>query len=94
MNPPPADPASAGAEHDHFAMPPDYFRSIGHLEAQVQALTSAITELKTKVDGIDTRLADLDRLANKWRGGFGVVLVLGGVAGFVLDHLLRWIAPK
>ena len=34
----------------------EYFRAIGRLEAQVQALTTAVGELKTKLDGIDTRL--------------------------------------
>ena len=49
---------------------PEYFRAIGRLEAQVQALTTAVGELKTKLDGIDTRLDMLDRMANRWKGGF------------------------
>ena len=73
---------------------PEYFRAIGRLEAQVQALTTAVSELKTKLDGMDTKLVELDRLASRWKGGFGVVLVLGGVAGFVLDHVLHWFGPK
>lgn len=72
----------------------EYFRSIGRLEAQVAALTAAITELKTKFDAIDTRLDQLDRLANRWKGGLAVILVLGGIAGFVLDNVFRWIAPR
>ncbi len=73
---------------------PEYFRAIGRLEAHVQTLTNAITELKTKVDGMDTKLADLDRMANRWKGGFGVILVLGGVTGFFLDHFLRWLTMR
>jgi hypothetical protein len=73
---------------------PEYFRAIGRLEAQVAALTTAVSELKTKLDGIDTRLDQLDRLANRWKGGFAVILALGAIAGFVLDNLLRWIAPR
>ncbi|MFA5040732.1 MAG: hypothetical protein WC464_03765 [Bdellovibrionales bacterium] len=72
----------------------EYFRSIGRLEAQVAALTAAITELKSKFDGIDARLDQLDRLANRWKGGFAVILVLGGIAGFVLDNILRLFVPK
>lgn len=72
----------------------EYFRSIGRLEAQVAALTAAITELKAKFDGIDTRLDQLDRLANRWKGGFAVILGLGALAGFVLDNLFRWLAPR
>ncbi len=73
---------------------PEYFRAIGRLEAQVQTLTTAITELKTKVEGMDTKLADLDRMANRWKGGFAMILVLGGIAGFILDHLFRWLVSR
>jgi len=71
---------------------PEYFRAIGRLEAQVASLVAAVSELKTKVDGIDARLDQLDRLANRWKGGFAVILVLGAVAGFVLDNLFRWLS--
>ena len=73
---------------------PEYFRAIGRLEAQVAALTTAISELKTKFDGIDARLDQLDRLANRWKGGFAVILTLGAIAGFVLDNVLRWWTSK
>ena len=72
----------------------EYFRSIGRLEAQVTALTAAVGELKTKLDGIDTRLDTLDRMANRWKGGFAVILTLGAVAGFVIDHLFLLILPR
>jgi len=72
----------------------EYFRSIGRLEAQVAALTAAITELKAKFDGIDTRLDQLDRLANRWKGGFAVILTLGALAGFLIDNLYRWFIPR
>lgn len=68
----------------------EYFRSIGRLEAQVANLASAIGELKTKVDNIDTRLDTLDRMANRWKGGFAVILTLGAIAGFIIDHAFRW----
>lgn len=73
---------------------PEYFRAIGRLEAQVHALTTAVSELKTKLDGMDAKLADLDRTASRWKGGFAVILILGGITGFVLDNLFRWFAPR
>jgi hypothetical protein len=72
----------------------EYFRSIGRLEGQVTALTTAVGELKTKLDGIDARLDTLDRMANRWKGGFAVILILGAVAGFVIDHLFRLFFPR
>ena len=72
----------------------EYFRSIGRLEAQVTALTAAVGELKTKLDGIDTRLDTLDRMANRWKGGFAVILTLGALAGFIIDHAFRWATQR
>lgn len=73
---------------------PEYFRAIGRLEAQVQALTAAVGELKTKIDGFDTRLDQLDQMANRWKGGFAVILMLGAVAGFFIDQLFRLFSPR
>ncbi len=84
------NPAHNGREQENAPMTePEYFRAIGRLEAQVQMLTTAITELKTKVDGMDTKLVDLDRMANRWKGGFAVVLALGAVAGALLEMLIK-----
>ncbi|MGE0108235.1 MAG: hypothetical protein AB7S81_00505 [Bdellovibrionales bacterium] len=83
-----------GLDQEPIAMSPneqiEFFRSIGRLEAQVASLLSAVTDLKTKVDSVDTRLDQLDRLANRWKGGFAVILSLGAVAGFIANNLLRW----
>jgi hypothetical protein len=72
----------------------EYFRSIGRLEGQVAALTTAVNELKTKLDGIDARLDTLDRMANRWKGGFTVILSLGAMAGFIIDHIFRWATQR
>ncbi len=68
---------------------PEYFRAIGRLEAQVQTLTTAITDLKTKVESMETKLCDLDRMANRWKGGFAVVLALGAIAGALLEQIIK-----
>ena len=84
-----------GREQENTSMTePEYFRAIGRLEAQVQTLTASISELKTKVESMDTKLADIDRMANRWKGGFAVVLILGGIAGFCLDYLFRWLTMR
>ena len=89
------NPAFDGREQENSPMTePEYFRAIGRLEAQVQTLTASISELKTKVEGMDSKLADIDRMANRWKGGFAVVLILGGIAGFCLDYLFRWLTMR
>lgn len=93
-----SQPVPNGRDRENYAMSPneqiEFFRSIGRLEAQVANLLSAVTELKSKVDSVDTRLDQLDRLANRWKGGFAVILSLGAVAGFILNHLMRWWMEK
>ena len=88
-------PILDGLEQEESDMnEPEYFRAIGRLEAQVQALTTAVSELKTKLDGMDAKLAELDRTASRWKGGFAVILMLGAITGFVLDNVLRWFSPR
>ena len=91
-------PAFAEREQENTPMSPneqlEYFRSIGRLEAQVAALVSAVAEIKTKMDCIDSRLDQLDRLANRWKGGFAVILTLGAVSGFIFDNVLRWLMSR
>lgn len=91
-------PVPNGRNQENTSMSPneqiEFFRSIGRLEAQVAALAAAMTEMKTKLDGIDSRLDQLDRLANRWKGGFAVILSLGAITGFVLDNVLRWWTSK
>jgi len=91
-------PVPNGQDQENMSMSPneqiEFFRSIGRLEAQVAALAAAMTEMKNKLDGIDQRLDQLDRLANRWKGGFAVLLSLGAVGGFVFDNLLRWLMSR
>jgi predicted RNase H-like nuclease (RuvC/YqgF family) len=83
-------PAHNEREQENAPMTePEYFRAIGRLEAQVQMLTTAITELKTNVESMETKLNDLDRMANRWKGGFAVVLALGAIAGALLEQLIK-----
>ena len=43
---------------------------------------------------MDTKLADIDRMANRWKGGFAVVLSLGAIAGVLLDYLIRFLTLR
>lgn len=97
MSQPQIQPVPNGQDQESFAMTQnelEYFRSIGRLEAQVASLVAAVAELKGKMDCIDSRLDQLDRLANRWKGGFAVILTLGAIAGFVLDNVIRWWSSK
>ncbi len=84
-----------GREREELTMTEaEYFRAIGRLEGQVSALAQSLSEIKTKVDGVDNRLTNLDRLANRWKGGFAVILSLGAVAGVIIDQIVRLLFSK
>ena len=72
----------------------EYFRSIGRLEGQVAALVSTMNEMKAKIDSIDNRLDTLDRMANRWKGGFTVVLGVGALLGYIIDHVIKWVTQR
>jgi hypothetical protein len=72
----------------------EYFRSIGRLEGQVAALVSTTNDMKAKIDSIDNRLDTLDRMANRWKGGFTVVLGVGALIGYIIDHVIKWFSAR
>lgn len=65
----------------------EYFRAIGRLEAQVANLASTMTEMKTKIDS-------LERMANRWKGGFTVILGVGALIGYFIDHAIKWVTGR
>lgn len=72
----------------------EYFRSIGRLEGQVAALVTTTNDMKAKIDSIDSRLDTLDRMANRWKGGFTVVLGVGALIGYIIDHVIKWFSGR
>lgn len=80
--------AAATEEKEESTMnDPEYFRAIGRLEAQVANLVGTVTEMKNKVDS-------LERMANRWKGGFTVILGVGALIGYMTDHVIRWFSGR
>ena len=65
----------------------EFARAIGGLEATVEALEKSVTQLQADV-------RELKAQANKWRGGLGVVLALGGIAGATATVIFGWLLNK
>jgi hypothetical protein len=57
-------------------MTDDVQRDLGRMEAQITALISQVSALNIKVDAIDKTLSEA-------RGGWRMLLVVGGVAGTI-----------
>lgn len=58
------------------AMTDDVQRDLGRMEAQITALLSQVAVLNAKVDAIDKTLSEA-------KGGWRMLLLIGGVAGIV-----------
>ena len=67
---------------------------IEHIASNQSQKEITASEVKTKVDAVDTRLSNLDRMANQWKGGFAVILSLGAVAGVLIDQLVRFLFSR
>lgn len=57
-------------------MTDDVQRDLGRMEAQITALLSQVAVLNAKVDAIDKTLSEA-------KGGWRMLLLIGGVAGIV-----------
>lgn len=80
-------PAPQAEQHEASMNDPEYFRAIGRLEAQVASLVTTVTEMKTKIDS-------LERMANRWKGGFTVILGVGAFIGYFIDHAIKWVTQR
>ncbi len=54
---------------------------------QIAALTVQVEHLTEAVNGLQTSVAGLTAQANRWKGAFVVVLMLGGVMGWLANLL-------
>jgi|TARA_B100001093_G_scaffold456130_1_gene466873 uncharacterized protein YlxW (UPF0749 family) len=57
--------------------------ALAKLEERVESLQEDMKELKTDV-------TQLRATADKWRGGFWVMMALGGVVGVVANFAMGW----
>lgn len=57
------------------------------LQVEVRHLTGAVEKLNDQV-------AILSNQANRWRGAFGVVLLIGALLGWLADHIASLLTPK
>ena len=54
---------------------------------QIAALTVQVEHLTVAVNGLQTTVESLTAQANRWKGAFVVVLMLGGVMGWLANLL-------
>ncbi len=66
-------------------MTDDVQRDLGRMEAQITALISQVRVLNDKVDAIDKTLSEA-------RGGWRMLLAVGGVAGTVSALLSKYLS--
>ncbi len=54
---------------------------------QIAALTVQVQHLTTAVEKLETAVASLTTRADRWKGGFLVVLATGGIMGWLVALL-------
>jgi len=66
-------------------------RALGNLEAQVQSLSVALSLLTAKLDKNSEKLDDVERTLSEAKGGWRVLMVVGGAAG-TIGSAVTWLA--
>ena len=59
---------------------PEIARRLGELTGEVRAMEKSLALLQKDV-------ADVKAQANRWKGGFAVILFVGGLLGWLADKL-------
>ncbi len=60
------------------------------------AMADRLDKLEAKFDKMSDKVDNLDDMANKWRGGFALLLGAGALSGAILafwDKFARWVHP-
>ena len=57
---------------------------------ELAALRVEVTHLTESVDALKTEVVALTAQANRWKGAFGVVLVVGGIIGWFASIITSW----
>ena len=65
----------------------DQIERIARLEANLTHIERAVTEMAASLKAIEQQSA-------RWKGAFGVILVIGGFAGSVATVLMQWALRK
>ena len=61
-------------------------------EAAIASLQTEVKTLVKAVESLDKKVVALTAQANRWKGAFGTLLIVGGMAGSVLTYAAtRWL---
>lgn len=65
----------------------DQIERIARLEANLSHIERAVTEMAISLKAIEAQSA-------RWKGAFGVILAVGGIAGSIGTILMQWALRK
>jgi len=71
-------------------------RALGNLEAQVQSLSVALSLLTVKLDHNSAKLDEVERTLSEAKGGWRVLMIVGGAAGSIgagLSYIASLLVP-
>jgi prefoldin subunit 5 len=66
---------------------------MSEMDQQMGALSAHVEELRQDVTELKETLKEIIEAFHRWRGIATTLLVLGGIAGWLIDHLAG-IAPR
>lgn len=61
-----------------------YIEDLAALKVEVKYLINAVDKLTDRVESLTEQ-------ANKWRGGIALMLALGAIAGWMIDHGIKFL---
>ncbi len=60
------------------------------VEVTLARLEERITQMQDEVRHVHREVSDLKAQANRWKGAFWVMLVLGGIIGSIGHMIIGW----
>lgn len=61
------------------------------LEQELRTQREEMHELKSELKGLRTDVTDIKNQAARWKGGFGVILLVGAFFGWLISTILPFL---
>ena len=64
-------------------------KELRHISTQIATIQTMLNEIKRNVSHLNKDVNILNATANRWKGAFGVILIFGALAGWLITIIFK-----
>ena len=64
-------------------------KDLRHMISQIATIQTKLNDIKRNVSHLNKDVNNLNATANRWKGAFGVILIFGALAGWLITIIFK-----